>query len=75
VFQLVSLLLNSGADVNATKAGGWSVLHKACESGNTDLVSILLTSGRCEPIEIFLCQLFCLLLQNFHLNILLTIYK
>lgn len=45
--ELVRLLLDSGADVNAAagKARGWTALQGACLAGNVEAVEVLLASG------------------------------
>lgn len=43
--QTIALLLEAGADVNATQAGGFTPLHQAAASGKSDIVSLLLSSG------------------------------
>jgi ankyrin repeat protein len=42
---LVELLLQNGANANATQEGGWTALHAAAQSGNRGLVEILLANG------------------------------
>ena len=39
------LLLDAGADVNATQAGGFTPLHSAAQNGQRDLVALLLDRG------------------------------
>lgn len=41
----VCLLLEAGADVNATQAGGFTPLHQAAAAGKKDLVAFLLDHG------------------------------
>lgn len=43
--EAVRLLVDAGADVNATQAGGYTPLHQAASAGNKDLVSYLLAQG------------------------------
>ena len=43
--QLVKLLENSGADVNAADEHGMAPLHKAAVQGHTDTVAELLAHG------------------------------
>ncbi len=40
-----SLLIECGADVNATQASGFTALHQAAASGSEDLVELLLQAG------------------------------
>ena len=40
-----SFLLRNGANVHEKKSGGWTVLHKACETGRVDVVKTLLAFG------------------------------
>jgi ankyrin repeat protein len=39
------VLLDGGADVNATQAGGYTPLHSAAQNGNRELVVLLLERG------------------------------
>lgn len=39
------LLVERGADVNASQQGGWTPLHSAAANGNADLVDYLLAKG------------------------------
>jgi uncharacterized protein len=39
------LLLDEGADVNATQQGGWTALHGAAQNGDRELVELLLAKG------------------------------
>jgi ankyrin repeat protein len=39
------LLLDAGADVNATQAGGYTPLHSAAQNGQRELVELLLARG------------------------------
>ncbi len=43
--DLVALLLEHGADVNATQHGGWTALHAAAQSGDVEMVKVLLANG------------------------------
>ena len=43
--ETARLLLESGADVNATQAGGFVPLHSAAQSGERALVELLLSRG------------------------------
>ena len=43
--ETVELLLEAGADVNATQAGGFTPLHQAAAAGKLDTVAFLLKNG------------------------------
>ncbi len=43
--ELVELLLDHGADVNARQQGGWTALHSAAQTGNREMAEILLAHG------------------------------
>lgn len=43
--EIVKLLLEAGADCNATQAGGFSPLHQAAANGKKDVVLVLLERG------------------------------
>jgi hypothetical protein len=43
--QVILLLLEAGADVNATQAGGFAPLHQAASAGKRELVEMLLANG------------------------------
>lgn len=43
--ELVKLLLEAGANVNATQEGGWTALHAAAQSGNREMVELLVAAG------------------------------
>ena len=40
-----SLLLDHGAEVNATQAGGYTPLHQAAAAGLTEMAQLLLKAG------------------------------
>lgn len=43
--QTIALLLEAGADVNATQAGGFTPLHQAAAAGKRDIAALLLNNG------------------------------
>jgi uncharacterized protein len=43
--EVARLLVESGADVNATAAGGYTPLHLAASNGNREMVELLLEAG------------------------------
>jgi uncharacterized protein len=43
--EVVKVLLDAGADVNATQHGGWTPLHSAAANGDRALVDLLLARG------------------------------
>ena len=43
--QMAQVLLDRGADVNVTQAGGWTPLHEAANHGNIELVRLLIHHG------------------------------
>jgi ankyrin repeat protein len=43
--RVSKMLLDAGADVNATQAGGYTPLHAAAQNGQRDLVELLLARG------------------------------
>jgi ankyrin repeat protein len=43
--ETIELLLEAGADVNATQAGGYAPLHQAAAAGKLDVVVLLLKKG------------------------------
>jgi hypothetical protein len=43
--ETILLLLEAGADVNATQAGGYTPLHQAAAAGKRELVELLLQNG------------------------------
>lgn len=43
--ETITLLLEAGADVNATQAGGFTPLHQAAAAGKREIVEQLLKSG------------------------------
>lgn len=43
--KIVRLLLDAGADINATNFKDWTALHVACDNGNEQTVELLLGRG------------------------------
>lgn len=43
--ETIRLLLEAGADVNATQAGGFAPLHQAAAAGKQEIVALLLENG------------------------------
>ena len=43
--EVVPILLDAGADVNARQHGGWTALHAAAANGDRALVELLLSRG------------------------------
>ncbi|MCC6364250.1 MAG: ankyrin repeat domain-containing protein [Bryobacterales bacterium] len=43
--DIVAMLLDHGADVNATQAAGWTPLHAAAQNGDAEMVKVLLAAG------------------------------
>lgn len=43
--NLVRLLLQEGANANASQEGGWTALHAAAQNGDREIVELLLASG------------------------------
>jgi ankyrin repeat protein len=43
--ETILLLLEAGADVNATQAGGFTPLHQAAAAGKREMVALLLENG------------------------------
>jgi ankyrin repeat protein len=55
--ETIRLLLNAGADVNVTQAGGFTPLHQAAAAGKQDIVQLLLDHGarkdsRCDQSKL-----------------------
>ena len=44
-YDVVKLLINSGADPNKADSGGFTPLHRAARSGCKDIIQLLLNSG------------------------------
>lgn len=51
--SVVELLIKKGADVNMTNKEGATVLHKATEINNLDVINILLRHGAKVRIQIY----------------------
>jgi uncharacterized protein len=43
--EKIRLLIEAGANINATQAGGYSPLHQAASAGKTEVVELLLVNG------------------------------
>lgn len=43
--RVMRLLLDRGADCNATQEGGWTALHSAAQSGDREIVELLIAHG------------------------------
>ena len=43
--QVAKILLDAGADANATQHGGWTPLHSAAASGDREAIDLLLARG------------------------------
>lgn len=43
--DLVRLLLQEGANANASQEGGWTALHAAAQNGDREIVELLLANG------------------------------
>jgi ankyrin repeat protein len=43
--DIVRLLIERGADVNATQAAGWRLIHHAAQQGNRAFVDLLIANG------------------------------
>jgi ankyrin repeat protein len=56
--NVVSQLLDAGADVNARNGVGFTPLHEAAEAGHTEVVSLLLRRGANPQVEIPFRDLF-----------------
>jgi ankyrin repeat protein len=44
-FEIVKLLIENGAPVNARQHGGWSPLHSAAQNGDIEMAEALVESG------------------------------
>jgi ankyrin repeat protein len=43
--ESVRILIEYGADVNATQEGGWTALHAASQNGDVEMVQLLIAGG------------------------------
>lgn len=43
--EVIKLLIDFGADVNARQHGGWTPLHAACQNGDAAIAQMLLENG------------------------------
>ncbi|MBL8173867.1 MAG: ankyrin repeat domain-containing protein [Bryobacterales bacterium] len=43
--DIVAMLIEKGADINATQAGGWTPLHAAAQNGDLEMAKVLLANG------------------------------
>lgn len=50
-YEVTDLLLNYGADVNATQKGGWTALHAVVKHRNEPLVRLLMDHGA-DPVQV-----------------------
>jgi ankyrin repeat protein len=51
--EVATVLLDGGADPNATQSGGWTALHSAALNGDLALVQLLLSKGALAWIEAY----------------------
>jgi ankyrin repeat protein len=51
--EVATVLLDAGADPNATQSGGWTALHQAALHGDLALVQLLLSRGALAWIEAY----------------------
>lgn len=51
--ELVTILLDAGADPNAQQSGGWTALHTAAIAGDLAVVQLLLSRGALAWIEAY----------------------
>ncbi len=49
--ETIELLLDAGADVNATQAGGFTPLHQAAAAGKQGVVALLLRNGARKDVR------------------------
>lgn len=49
--EIICLLLESGANVNATQAGGFAPLHQAAAAGKREIVALLLENGALRELR------------------------
>ncbi|XP_071836319.1 uncharacterized protein [Apostichopus japonicus] len=50
-YDMVSLLLGQGSDINASDRNGWTALHFAAKAGYLNVVKLLIESGASPKIE------------------------